>query len=212
MSDKPRFMRDRSLVSRRYIDRAQENTGQALMAVDEGVRKILKVAGPELSNTLVVFMSDNGFMWGEHRLTGKYEPYQWSTEVPLIMRWDGHFVPASQGGLGANVDVTTTMLDASGTPDSLGTEGVSLLSSHRRQIVLEAMEDGAHPAYCGVRTADELFVNYDGKGRVELYDYASDPLELNNVARETAYQTERQRLRSVTERLCNPTPPGFQWQ
>jgi N-acetylglucosamine-6-sulfatase len=181
------------------------------MAVDEGVQRILDAAGPEMGNTLVIFMSDNGVMWGEHRLTAKNKPYRWSTEVPLIMRWDGHFAPASTGGLGANVDVTTTMLEAAGIPDALETEGISLLSSQRRRLVLEAMAASDHPAYCGVRTADHLFVNYDGRGRVELYDYRSDPLELTNLVNMRSYRTERKLLQSTAERLCTPTPPGFSW-
>ena len=42
-----------------------------------------------LDNTLIVFMSDNGYAWGEHRLQGKNTPYDASVRVPLVMRYDG---------------------------------------------------------------------------------------------------------------------------
>jgi len=101
MSDKPAFLQGRSAVSRTYIKRAQTKSGQTLMAVDESVRQVIKALGPEKENTLLVFMSDNGLMWGEHRLKDKYQPYRWSTEVPLSMRWDGHILAGSVGGLAA---------------------------------------------------------------------------------------------------------------
>ena len=35
---------------------------------------------------MIVYTSDNGFLWGEHRLGGKLWPYRASTHVPLIVR------------------------------------------------------------------------------------------------------------------------------
>ena len=40
----------------------------------------------ELDRTVIVYTSDNGFLWGEHRLGGKLWPYRASTHVPLIVR------------------------------------------------------------------------------------------------------------------------------
>ena len=42
-----------------------------------------------ISNTLIIYASDNGQLWGEHRYVGKNVPYWRATEVPLYMRWDG---------------------------------------------------------------------------------------------------------------------------
>jgi arylsulfatase A-like enzyme len=214
MSDKSRFLRELSLVPRNTIDWTQTRTGQALMAVDEGVEQILDAVEPELPNTLVIYMSDNGVMWGEHRLLEKYQPYRWSTEVPLIMRWDGHLAPSSEGGLATNVDVTASILEAAGATGALDTDGLSMLSAERSELVLEGKSiagDYPHPAYCGVRTMTALFVDYDGKGAAELYDYQSDPLELTNVAKVSDYQELRQHLKSDAKLLCVPTPPGFKW-
>ena len=44
----------------------------------------------QLENTLIVFMSDNGWMQGEHRIPGdKFLPYEESLRVPFIMRGPG---------------------------------------------------------------------------------------------------------------------------
>ena len=39
-----------------------------------------------LGRTVIFYTSDNGFLWGEHRLGGKLWPYEPSTHVPLIVR------------------------------------------------------------------------------------------------------------------------------
>ena len=44
-----------------------------------------------LDNTLVIFSSDNGYMWGEHGRWEKFVPYEPSIRVPLLVRWPGHF-------------------------------------------------------------------------------------------------------------------------
>ena len=69
------------------------------MAVDEGVAQIVEALrrNGELENTLIVFMSDNGFMHGEHRaLAEKVLPYEESIRVPLVMRGPG--VPRTPRG------------------------------------------------------------------------------------------------------------------
>ena len=43
----------------------------------------------QLDDTYIVFTSDNGFMLGQHGLTGKDFPYEESAGVPLIVRGPG---------------------------------------------------------------------------------------------------------------------------
>ncbi len=156
-------------------------------------------------------MSDNGFLWGEHRLTEKSEPYRWSTEVPLMMRWDNHIAPGTTAGLGANIDVSATILDAAGIPHALPLDGKSLLDSHRAKLLLEAMKTSKRPAYCGLRTKRWLYVQYSHNNGTELYDYKIDPLELSNLADQDAYRPLIKQFRATTKTLCTPKPPGFSW-
>ena len=211
MSDKPPFMRDLSPVSLREIDHAQDKTGETLRAVDDGVGALIDALGPRMSNTLFIFMSDNGVMWGEHRLEKKNRPYRWSTDVPMIMRWDGHLSDPPGQQLVSNVDVTQTVLDAAGIPHALNTEGMSVLRERRSETLLESEKSQAHPAYCGVRTVNWLYVKYSGRHGKELYDYRTDPLELNNVANLSQYAAKRAELHDLAKTLCTPTPPGFRW-
>ena len=211
MSDKPAFRQNLPDVSRNWIRNAQVKTGESLRAVDEAVSQLITATGSESSNTLFIFMSDNGFLWGEHRLTEKSEPYRWSTDVPLMMRWDDHIAPGTTAGLGANIDVSATILDAAGIPQALPMDGKSLLYSDRPEILLEAMKTSSRPAYCGLRTQRWLYVQYSHGNGTELYDYDTDPLELTNLADRAAYQPVLKHFRSQTKEQCTPKPPGFRW-
>ena len=90
---------------------------RALMPVDDLMRRLtsrLRAEGE--TNTLVFFMSDNGFMWGEHGLHAKATPYDQSLRIPLMLRWDGHVTPEVDGRLAANIDVAPTILHMLGVP------------------------------------------------------------------------------------------------
>ncbi len=69
----------------------------SLLAVDDHVKRLVDTlrATDQLENTLIVFLSDNGWLQGEHRIPGdKFLPYDESLRVPLIMRGPG--VPAGR--------------------------------------------------------------------------------------------------------------------
>jgi N-acetylglucosamine-6-sulfatase len=64
---------------------------QSLQSVDdlvEAVVSALQSAG-KLDDTVIVYTSDNGFLYGDHPLTGKAAPYEGSIKVPLIVRGPG---------------------------------------------------------------------------------------------------------------------------
>ena len=73
--------------------------------------------------TLVVYMGDNGFMWGEHGLIDKRVSYEASIRVPMMMQcpdlYKGGKVVENVIG---NIDIGPTILHAAGlgTPDYMG--------------------------------------------------------------------------------------------
>jgi arylsulfatase A-like enzyme len=95
VNDKPRFIREAPYLSlndihtyRVYYQKALES----LRSVDEGVKLIVDTLGGlhRLRNTYIVFTSDNGFFYGEHRLTGgKFIAYEPATHLPLLIRGPG---------------------------------------------------------------------------------------------------------------------------
>jgi len=193
-----------------------ERQADTLMGVDAAVGRLidsLRESG-RLDNTLIVFLSDNGYAWGEHRLQGKNTPYDVSVRVPLVMRFDGTLGAGVEDTriVAANVDVHATILDLAGVKPG-GIDGLSTLNSARDGLVMEAMRwagKRGRPAYCGFRSDNRLYVRYT-TGEEELYDYSRDPYELDNVAADPAYAVEKQALKRRTREACSPTPPGFAW-
>jgi arylsulfatase A-like enzyme len=221
LRDKPRWLASVDPFTERtavQIDRARRKVCQTLGSVDDLVDTVLDAlaATDRLSNTLVIYMSDNGFLWGEHRLKGKYYPYDAATRIPMAIRFDGRIDPGTTDRrLALNIDIAKTVLDAAGASATTPLDGRSLLRSWRRSgFVLEGIKElrafGVRPAYCGWRTKKASYVRY-ADGDAEFYDLRADPWELDNLIRSRA---DRDRIRAFRRRAraaCDPEPPGFHW-
>jgi len=186
---------------------------ETLMSIDEAVGGIIDALGARAENTLFVFLSDNGLQFGEHGLANKYLPYSGSTDVPMMLRWDGTITPGSTylDTPVTNADLSATVADAAGAT-LVDPDGVSYFSPGRpATVLLEAMKSGEHPSYCGIRTHRYVYVEYDADAGEELYDYRVDPNELDNKVDDASYDNLEANLRAQTKRACRPKPPGFNW-
>jgi len=220
LSDKPQWIQRLSPVSSGVIQDLRVRQYRSLRSVDEAVAAILEAqrARRRLRNTLLIFVSDNGLMWGEHRVMGKFVPYRGATRIPLAIAWPRRL---PEGGVRArlalNIDIPVTIAAAAGAAHD-DVAGRNLLQYWRRYgFVLEAASANfpgpngtnvTRPAYCGWRTARYLFVHYSN-GCEELYDYVNDPWELSD-RRGTAPDLQRS-LRRRARDACRPVPPGFSW-
>jgi arylsulfatase A-like enzyme len=190
---------------------------------------VLRQTG-QLRNTMIVFLSDNGWLQGQHRITGdKFLPYEESLRIPLIVRGPG--VPAGRTVRGqvANIDFAPTLVDAANARAGRTMDGVSLLPTIRnprrrpdRILEIEALERlfrGDIPVnawdrpYKGVRTDRYTYVVYKETGEEELYDRRRDPHQLDNIAGDAAYATIKARLAAKLAKLnrckgrsCNVRP------
>ena len=191
LSDKPPWIQDdgADLAKGQAFRRKQ---GRTLMSVDDMVSQVMSALGTlgERGNTLVIFLSDNGFLWGEHGYTTKRVPYPQSIEVPFFMRWPGHLEPGTRDPRPvANVDIAPTILEAAGIrPDPrYPIDGWSLLGPHERdhRFLEYWTEPGAVPDWASVRSTTLQYVEYyDGADQVifrEYYDLLSDPWQLENL-------------------------------
>ncbi len=159
-----------------------------------------------LDRTVVVFASDNGFLWGEHRLGGKIWPYEESIRVPLVVRvpWRGAW-GRTDDHMVLNIDLASTISELAGVRPRLPQDGRSLVPllrgespAWRKDFVAEYLgasqyQDGGPPPFRALRTTRWLYVEYLNGWR-ELYDLRHDPYELRNSARDPAYAALRQRL------------------
>jgi N-acetylglucosamine-6-sulfatase len=227
ISDKPGYIRENSRLDaaeRREIDRFRRDQYQSLLAVDRAVGDIVQALEDtdRLSNTMIVFMSDNGMSWGEHRWDKKVVPYEESIRLPFVIRFDPAIeTPRTDEHLVVNVDLAPTFVRIAGSPVT-GFEGRSLVPlfgsddvAWRTDFLLEHLTksngDRGVPTYCGVRTERYKYVRYS-TGERELYDLERDPLELINGVRRDRYADVLRSLRSRLKELCRPTPPGYSFR
>ncbi len=123
VSDKPSFMQKLPSLQPAELDDLQELNGCALASlasVDRNVANVysaVKKAG-ELDDTVFIFMSDNGFFQGEHRIpVSKQNPYEEALRVPLVVSAPRGLVGRSPQQVDlpvAGIDVTATILDFAG--------------------------------------------------------------------------------------------------
>jgi N-acetylglucosamine-6-sulfatase len=223
-ADKPSNMQNAAKsMSPAQIDQLQldyEGRIGSLLAVDDHVKTLIRTLKQthQLQNTLIVFVSDNGWLQGQHRVTGdKFLPYEESVRIPLIVRGPG--VPAGKTVKGqvANIDFAPTLVDAANANAGRKMDGVSLLPAIRnprkrpkRVIEIEALErlfEGDIPVnawdrpYKGVRTDRYTYVVYTETGERELYDRRKDPYQLNNIAGNPAYSQIEAKLAAQLKKL-----------
>lgn len=225
VSDKPAFVRLRGRLGSDgvWLDRFRLRQARALVALDRTVGWIVNALADtgRLATTMIVFTSDNGMMWGEHRLSGKGYAFDESIHVPLVVRYD----PLTSGArtddrLVSNADLAPTIADLAGV-GLPGAEGMSLVPllegtpdvRWREAVLIEHLgEVGGRmaPTFCAVREADFAYVRYV-TGERELYDLRRDPFELVNRASTLGRRPVGRRLRAELRALCDPAPPGAPW-
>ena len=96
------------------IERADRTFGELM--------SILKASGQE-SNTLVIFMGDNGMAFPH----GKGSLYDPGLNVPLMARWPGKIKPGVTKTLVSGEDLGATFMDAGGAKAPVGVTGQSIL-------------------------------------------------------------------------------------
>lgn len=197
-TDKPSWVRARNYTLSQ-ADAVRAPQLRTLRSVDDMVDVVmtrLQALG-ELSNTLVIYTSDNGYLWSEHRIGGDYGvaaqkryPYDASVRIPFLMRWDGRVAAgATDQRLAGMVDVVPTVLAAAGVTPDYPLDGYPLRADRlRTRIVLEYWIDPGDPSiptWVSIRTQDLMYVEYyNASGEVtfrEYYDLVNDPWELVNL-------------------------------
>jgi len=175
---------------------------ETLLGVDESVGAVmdyLKKQGLDES-TLVVYMGDNGFSWGEHGLIDKRHFYEESVKVPFLVRCPELF----EGGktiekMVQNIDVAPTVLEMAGLkkPEYMPGHSFSQLlkgdeSKWRDRIFYEyywEYDFPMTPTVFGVRTDQYKYIRYQGVwDRNELYDIKNDPDEMYNLIDKPEHQ------------------------
>ena len=196
----PSFLKDDETYQR-YMAETYRSINRADIAVGR-IMQALRDSGCD-DNTVVIFGADNGSMEGAHRLVGKWNMYEESIRVPLIIR--DPRLPASTRGrrsqMALNIDIAPTIVALAGMPVHDRMQGMSLLPILRDPEATgradwyyehdcDTKSDGKPLPRCeGVRTDRWKYVRYKDTQPVqeELFDLQSDPLEEHNLATDATH-------------------------
>jgi arylsulfatase A-like enzyme len=180
-----------------------------------------------LDDTYVVYLSDNGYGFGEHRLMGKGDLFDESLRVPLLVRGPG-VVPSTLERLTSNADLVPTELEWAGVKAPPGfLDGTSFAADVRGQtgqtepteILLRGCRTtidsgqacgGDYAGFglaWGLRTTDFKYVQYDD-GYQQLFDLRTDPLETTNLALDPANAATVADLHDRMVRVRGPEGPA----
>lgn len=211
VSDKPAWVRalapmDAQEIAALRADRRRSY--ETLRGVDDAVRQIMDAvtARGDLERTVVVFTSDNGLAFGEHRWTKKSCPYGACLHVPFLIRVPG--VPhRTERAIVSAVDLAPTIAELATAEPVMRFDGVSLvplLETGSREglpgeLFAEFVGSDAIPAWWEIRTPSFAYIEL-ATGEHELYALRSDPHELVNVAHDPRFAAELERLAVTLER------------
>jgi len=192
----------------------------SMLSVDDLVGTLATALGSELSNTVWIFTSDNGFLLGEHRMSQKMAAYEESARVPLYIAGPGVAGPArTVDAIALNNDLAPTITELAGVLPSTSVDGRSLVPflkgstppDWRQRFLIEhwqvdplAVVDV--PTYSALRTGSgdkyqsRLYAEYLD-GSVELYDLRTDPYELQSLHDDPARVAEIAALHSTLSAL-----------
>ena len=173
---------------------SQERYYEALLSIDESVGEIMTwLDKNDLNdNTIVMFTSDNGFMFGEHGLIDKRTAYEESIRVPMLMSGPGVEQGEVVDDVVANVDIAPTLLDYAGVKTPAHYDGASFKPmaegkeiDWRDSLVYEYYWEYNFPytpTIFAVRTDEYKYIQpYGIWDTEELYNIKEDPQETNNL-------------------------------
>ena len=226
VSDKPQWVQNLPLQNSNQLDQIRISQLEMLQAVDEaiggnpalgivGIMEHLRNLGIA-DNTIVVYFSDNGWYWGEHRLRAKNNPYEEALRAPMFVRYPPLApLKRTEDRFALNIDLAPTFAELAGAGVPIAHDGESLLRvldgtapTWRTDFLAEGWA-GSHPwalVHEGQWKYTELPVDPGNPATLfetELYDVVADPFELTNVASDPAHAS---RIAMMAARLRQLRP------
>ena len=181
---------------------------EALCSVDDSVGTVMKQLEKMgiADETLVIYMGDNGFMFGEHGLIDKRVAYETSIRVPMLVQCPELF----KGGtvvdkMVANIDIAPTVMEAMGLEKPPHMDGQSFISLAKglnipwRKFFLYVYywekNFPQSPTVFSIRSDKFKYNSYYGLWDTdELFDIQADPDEQNNLIGSPDHQKQAQQM------------------
>ncbi|SDW30618.1 Arylsulfatase A [Lutibacter oricola] len=178
------------------------------------IRKSLKEQGVD-KNTIIIFTSDNGYSCGAHNFGGKVLPYEEASKSPLII-YDPR-VPKNKRGqkreiVTANIDMAPTILTYAGVniPENMDGENLIPLINkskgiNRETVALTNMWGNDEIQAMSVVSKDWKYIYWQYANEKmqpveELFNIGNDRLEMNNVANNSTYNKQLNRMRKLYDK------------
>jgi N-acetylglucosamine-6-sulfatase len=211
----PSFLYDDS--TKLYLDEDEltddyEGYFEGILGIEYNTTDILNILTQRglLDNTMIIFMSDNGAIFGEHLLKGKGEAYEPSIHLPLFIRYPKWFAAntvVNNDFFALNIDIMPTILDAcclSAAPYNVeGSSLTDLLSGavQRPTMMYETVklasgscmevQEADKPSIRAVRSKNYKYISYHCDNVTEeFFDLQHDPMETVNQIHNPDYASK----------------------
>ena len=162
-------------------------------------------------NTVILFLTDNGYSCGAHGMGGKVLPYEEPSRSPMIIFDPRHAVSgkgARVKSVTANIDMAPTVMDIAGIPVPEDVDGKSLMplldnpDAKVREALLLINAWGAAPSHSlAVVTEDYKYINWpyshEMEAAEELYHLTDDRYEMTNLASNPERQVALEQMQKL---------------
>ncbi len=175
-------------------------------SIDRSMGELVAVLEDEkmTDNTVVVYMSDQGFYLGEHGMSDKRWAYEESMRTPLIIKHPKGIKGATVELFAMNLDLAPTLLSLAGVDVPADMQGRSLApflggkepADWRDHAYYRYYDSKGYniPQHQAVRTDTHKLIYFPEADRYELFDMKTDPVEMNNLAENPEYRETLQKM------------------
>jgi uncharacterized sulfatase len=194
--------RKRDIIAAYYacVSYVDDRIGQVTTAMDH-----LKL----WDNTVVVYIGDHGWHFGEHNWWAKASLFEESCRAPLIVASPGVKSQSSCPRVVEFLDIASTLVELCGLPAMPQGQGKSFAP-----LLSDAQRPWDHAAFTALgergRTVRDERYRYTewqgGKAGAELYDHEADPGEITNLAKDPAHAQVVARMRTLLRSVPTTRP------
>jgi len=152
-------------------------------------------------NTIVVFVSDHGYLLGEHQMWKKGVLWNEAIHVPLIISAPGKKQGARSHHIVELIDLYPTLAELAGLPPEPKAQGQSLVPLLNNPNARLDRQDAMTTVYRGhgLRAGKWAFMWYPVSKRIRkegfmLYDMEKDPKQFTNLAHDPKFEAVKDKL------------------
>ena len=212
---KSKNLSDKALIEWKYQRYMQDYLATAA-SLDRNIGRTLDYLDKYdlAKNTIVIYVSDQGFYMGEHGWFDKRFMYEESFRTPMVMRYPGVIKSGTiNNQMVMNLDLGPTLLDAAGIKIPNDMQGKSFLplikgsaKKGREAMYYHYYENGEHSVspHFGISTGRYKLIRfYTRVNAWELFDLQKDPSEMRNIYGQKGFEKVTDDLKKKLAQLID---------